>query len=325
MIEKHPSWDILDSSKIQEYMECERKYFFKYLLGWVPEAPNNHLCYGEGYHRSREHILINGYTPDTIVEAHKIFLNYYRQYFDETTDDLFEPKDPNGILSALIGYGKNWTTDEFEVVTTEIAGSVGLDDERKIYFRLDAIIEDKDGYWDLETKTGSREGQFWDRQWDLKMQVGTYSHVCYMYFGREEFKGVIIDGTFFKKGGITFRRVPIRKTYEAMLDWHFEVSKWMDMIEEDTYTLLNYCKESDVNLGCFVKRTENCTRWMRTCEYHDLCTNNAWLNPLQQCHEVPIGFRVERWDPRDREKEAKTILRIKGNKLDVEKGLGKIG
>ena len=78
-LKRVPEWDILDSSKIQSYMRCPRKYFFNHILGWSLEeeeqgaleisssgllaAPKSeirkseHLVFGTAWHHSMEHLL----------------------------------------------------------------------------------------------------------------------------------------------------------------------------------------------------------------------------------------------------------------------------
>lgn len=312
MIQPHPTWSIHDSSKIQTYQECPRKYFFEYMLGWRPESPNNHLVFGEGWHRAREHTLLHGFTPDSITEAYDLFEKYYRSKFDEITDDLFHPKCPAAIIPALVAYSKHWAGDEFEVITTEVAGVVSLDDTLALHFRLDAILKDKSGlYWVMEHKTGSRGGDFWDRQWELKVQIGTYIHVLHMlYHPGAKIGGLMVDGTLFQKSGFQFRRVPIRKHPSQIMSWHSDVRWWVQQIEGEISYLLNEQTDKEDIMACFPRNGENCTKWMRTCEYHDFCSAQTWANPLQHCHEIPIGFRQEWWDPREREKLAKTRVSI---------------
>ena len=46
-VPEHESWYIHDSSKIQEYLECPRMYFYRYVMGWTPDSFNNHTDFGE--------------------------------------------------------------------------------------------------------------------------------------------------------------------------------------------------------------------------------------------------------------------------------------
>jgi len=50
LIPYHYTWEIQDSSKVQDAMTCMRRYFYNYILGWQSDAPNNHLVFGSAWH-----------------------------------------------------------------------------------------------------------------------------------------------------------------------------------------------------------------------------------------------------------------------------------
>ncbi len=57
---QQPTFTIVDSSKLQDYMMCPRYYFYRYVLGWVPEEPNHDLIFGEAWHVSIAHLKLYG-------------------------------------------------------------------------------------------------------------------------------------------------------------------------------------------------------------------------------------------------------------------------
>ena len=93
-IPSHHEWDIVDSSKItEEFLKCKRKYFYRNILGWTSDAPNNHLHFGTCWHLAMEHLLLNDYSNESIEHAFfEIFEPAYRAVFPETTDIIFHPK-----------------------------------------------------------------------------------------------------------------------------------------------------------------------------------------------------------------------------------------
>jgi len=186
--------------------------------------------------------------------------------------------------------------DEFEVLYTEIAGTVPLTEDRKLHFRQDAICKGKHtyGYFSLEHKTtGSSISRSWTQQWPLKTQVGCYTHVLYCLFPSEEVYGVRINGAGFLKTKFSFERIPIAKTKNSMQVWLWNTLFWLDQIQWNM-ELLNECKESDEVMMAFPMNTESCSKYFG-CPYHDFCL--AWHNPLKNCDEVPMGMKQEYWDP----------------------------
>jgi len=295
-VKEHETWKIIDSSKIQEFLGCPRQYFYRYILGWQSEYPNNHLIFGEAIHLAMEYLLDNDYSTDSVAKAFDLFNNRYREDFPETTDELFGAKTPARTIEMLMEYSEKYKSDssDFDVLYTEIAGTVPLSEDRALAFRQDTICRGQEGIFSLEHKTGGKTlDKKWQEQWALKTQIGTYSHVLYCLFPDEEIFGVKINGLGFLKTKFSLERVPIRKNKESMQVWLWNTLYWLDQIYWNI-ELLDKCKESDPLMMAFPMNTESCENYFG-CAYHDFCL--AWPNPLKRCDEVPQGMKVEFWNP----------------------------
>ena len=64
-------WKVHDSSKIQGYLHCERRYFFEHVLGWRTKTPSIHLTFGSAWHRVMEVLFEDGYGTDAMIKAGK--------------------------------------------------------------------------------------------------------------------------------------------------------------------------------------------------------------------------------------------------------------
>ena len=298
----HKTWEIFDSSKIQCFISCPRHYFYRYILGWTAEQTSIHLVFGEGWHRAMETLLKEGYTIQSVEKGYNIFLSYYRQFFTEIEDANNYPKSPNSIKPSLLEYIGKWGRQDEgqDVKYTEIAGTVPVNEKRVIHFRMDSVIDTPKGIISLEHKTGSRLTAGWYDQWMVKVQTGTYLHVLSSLYNPESVYGVIINGAIFRKGKNDYVRHPIRLHIDMMNVWLWEINHYIDMVEWNMYEL-SQTSESDKVMCAFPRNGEYCTKWGRTCEFHDFCT--VWANPLQRCHEIPIGLRQEWWNPADKEEE----------------------
>lgn len=307
-IESVETFSILDASKIQEYLGCPRKFFFRYVLGWRAEGTAHALIFGEAWHRAMEHLLLHGYGKSSISEAFEQFMTYYREYFSPEQDFDFRGKSPQNALNALVKYTQYWKNDAFETLYTEVSGKVLINEEGDfLTYRLDSICRDLEtkAIFSLEHKTGSYNSQAWADQWKMKTQTNLYLHALYsLYHERDNIKGLIVNGTFFTKEP-SFTRVPIIKTAEQ-LDYFLV---WLNQIVEsikDQFSVLDIEKPSDRVMISFPRNTENCTKWNRACPFLHYC--DAWNNPLQHCGIPPFGFEVDHWNPLDR--EAKTTIDI---------------
>jgi hypothetical protein len=287
-IPQHDTWRILDSSKVQTFMECPRKYFFRYILGWTRDAPNIHLVFGEAWHEGMERILLG----DSAEQAADAFDLIFRRDFPESMDDIFFPKVPAVARAAFKQYKEVYAGDQFEVLSTEISGTAPIGPDRVLHFRIDAIVRGADGIIGLEHKTASVQSQQWREQWVLSAQVGAYGHVLHCLYEPSEVWGIIVNGTFFRKKDTGFERVPIRKQPDMLQVWLSTLNYYTEMIDANMEEL-EHCADSCGMYG--------------GCPYRDLCAYRP--NPLRYANNGPeIGFKVEWWNPADRWK--KNIIKL---------------
>jgi CRISPR/Cas system-associated exonuclease Cas4 (RecB family) len=304
----HKSWTMYDSSKVQTFMECPRKYFYRYVLGWDQEQPSIHLIFGEAWHRAMAILLREGYTKDAVEHGYSVFLEYYRESYGPEMDDILHPKSPGGALLGLLQYVKEYTPiDNFEVLHTEIAGSVPISPEDRVSFRIDGLVKQASGITVLEHKTGSRLDNSWKNQWRLSLQVRTYTHVMNCLYPPEEIWGAIVNGTFFYKDRVGFDRQPIRTNQDGMNNWLFTISHWVDRIKEEHEALEN-CVADEPVLEAFPMNTCNCTKY-GPCPNMNMC--EGWANPLRRIDAPPMGMVYRWWDPAEEaEKQAREVIHL---------------
>ena len=294
-IKEHETWSIIDSTKMNEFMECPRKYFYKYMIGWQFEEPSIHLEFGQGWHLAMEHLLLNGYGKESILDAHALLTSHYRKFFAEIMDDSYYPKNPGFALQMLQNYAKKFSDDQrqAEVLYTETSGSVMIAPDRLLYFKTDSILKGIGAYqnkkFSREHKTASRRGN----KWSLRFQIGTYNHVLYCMFGPDDVYGVEVSEAIFQKTKPDFLRTQIMRSPNSMLAWIWEANQWFDQIEKETDALIK-CDEGSHVLTAFPKNPSGCESW-GGCPFYDYCT--IWSNPLQHLGQLPEGMTVRFWNP----------------------------
>lgn len=320
-IPSHPTHSVIDSTKLKAFMTCPRRFMWEYVFGWRIEGSGNsiHLVFGQAWHEAME-ILLNRmredgkYSEDAVAEAHCALTDKYREYFTEDMDFSYAPKDPGSGLVALKQYIARYIADphDFDVLKTEIAGTVPIADNRSVHFKIDAICKDRqDRLFALEHKTTGAMTAAWPDQWPLSVQVNTYIHALYCMAEDEQVYGAQINGAVLRKKGHDFIRVPVRRTPENMEGYLQNVNQWMDQIEYNM-DLLRDAKPDDTVMLAFPMNTESCHKYNTKCPYHDFCV--ACPNPLRYIgdgEQTQPGFEIDFWDPRKNEKEAKEVVHIK--------------
>ncbi len=327
MIEHNPTWDIVDSSKLNDFIKCRRKAMYLHIFGWKTENLSNHLAFGRAYHLPMEHFLLDGYNDDSVIAGHQMLLEDYRKDFMPETDELFGAKTPDNALFVLAKYCEKYQNDLdlYDVLYTEIAGSVSIGNDKKIHFRMDSVLKDKitDKIISLEHKTGSGLWM-WAEQWALSVQVGTYTHALNCLYSPDEVDQVIMNSSHFlrakgawedlnqqgfttKKQPFDFLRHPEPRSNTQMQTWLEMITYYYDEYYRELDLLMTKCSPDDPTLVAYPMNPESCLKYGRICEFHDFCT--AWPNPLKRYSKTPpIGFKEEFWNPM--EQEAKHIMEL---------------
>lgn len=330
-IPSHETWAVIDSTKLQTFLTCPREFFYKYILGWREEKPNEHLGFGSAWHEAMEYFMQiqdgekKGYDADDIIEA---FIRFSKTYDEKMgiggevggLSDLAgysvqenKAKNKGNGGEALIEYARTYRSDQFKTLFTEVSGTISIHDDRVIYFKLDSILDGlktDPGIWSYEHKTTGRKMQAWMDQWPLIPQIGTYSHVLYTYYG-DRASGIKINGAIIRApradGTSTneFIRIPIHITRELMLMWLWETNNAMEELERNM-KLLSQADPSDKILQAFPRNGYACSKNFTGCPFTGICS--AWANPLKHGATPPPGYKQEFWDPRGKVEEGMETL-----------------
>lgn len=322
MLAEHPTWNVLDATKIQEYMRCPRRFFFNYVLGWEPEGASVDLVFGSAWHEAMEVLLEQGYTQDAVANAYLRFEALYREVFGPEMDLQLAPKIPSNAMRALARYITHWANDmqDYKVLHIEVAGSVLLAEDKPIFYKMDSIMEElaTSMIFSMEHKTTKSVQGRWAQQWRQKFQCGVYTHVLYCLFPPERVLGVKINGVQLtdppvmkndgtpRKGArdIEFLRVPVRMSQDRMADWLDTAEFYYDWIQQE-FENLSSCSADDQTMRAFPKCTESCGDFYG-CPFLDYCTAHG--NPLRLADKPPLGYTTRFWDPRSTQENAREVM-----------------
>lgn len=306
IITPHDTWDIIDVSKLTTYMACPRKYFFRYILGWETTYPNNDLVFGAAWHVAMEHLLLNGYSEDSVVKAAELFFNHYRKELGPETDEGFFPKNPAGALMGLTRYATRYAIDDknYRVLHTEVAARVKIGDNAILVGRMDCIRQDKsNGLIEvMDHKTSGRRISGWERlQWQ-SVQLLVYMHILYSIpdWDYDKVKGGRIRCTWFYKNRHEFDEVLVEKTPAEMQSGLVDILTYYDYLMRDMYLFKDTCSDDEIAMPSFPRNPESCYKYGRVCQFFDMC--NGWANPLQHCNSIPEGYKMAYWNPLEDER-----------------------
>lgn len=314
----HPAISVLDSSKLQDFMRCPRRAFFRHILGWDLEQDNVHLVFGSAWHKAMECLVATGYTEEGVVEAFTAFLDIYRASFTEEMDEVNAPKSPANALRALFLYTQKWPNDlaNLEVLHVECAGTVLIPGDHELVYKMDLIARDRNTHAieALERKTTKSLSSAWGNQWRQKFQLGTYSYVLHCLYPDEAEVSITVDGvqivdppkTARGTKDIDFLRIPIRWSIDKIEDWlqtaTFYYEWWLSELD-----VLSRCTDSTNVLPCFPKNVEACSDYFG-CPFLDHCS--AISNPLRIVGSPPPGCQIRYWNPLEELSTASEVIEL---------------
>lgn len=304
VIQPHESWNVIDSSKLSCFMECPRKYFFNHVLGWRSSFPNNHLVFGTSWHLAMEHLMREKYTDLALEQAKELFMYSYRSELPAQFDDDFRPKDPANALNTLDEYHQKYykiDTSQYEVLHTEVGGTVLIGADMPITFRLDAILYDKNRevFIDLDHKTSQRKMSNWKELFSMSPQMILYLHVMHCLYGGESKlpPEIQIRHSFFYRSKPTeFEESQITKSEDQMEGLINSLQIWYESLKTNMDILLHEDSPSEDTMSSFHQNLTSCFNYGQPCTYLNIC--NAWSNPLAHIESgPPLSMKVEFWDP----------------------------
>lgn len=314
-LQRNESWGVFDSTKLQEYLTCRRKFFFRYRLsqkGWTPSRESLDLVHGDAIHKGMQQMYLafakNGDYQSGYEDAIAAYIKrYIERYPDEEEWFYNSPKNPIGAKECFLQYPAEYKTDNFRLIGTEIYGAIPISESRTIITKLDLIVETNDGIVIVDHKTSKNSlSEIMKTQHEVSFQFASYnlaglSYVTSKGYPKSAFKGVLVNHIAFKetqKRGleVEFDRFYVTKTEEQLEKHICLVDSLISEIEANDEKALS-CKDTEEPLDCFIQNTKACTDYYRRCEFFDYC--HYVTNPLSLMDGgVPAQFALNEWDPR---------------------------
>ena len=309
-------WDVKDSSKMDTFMACPRRYFYRYILGWTADYNNIHLGFGTAWHLAVEHLAQQhhlGLTRQHTDEANDIFLESFREQFPPEWDEDHAPKNPAFAFQGLIAVANKLSKQNINVLFTEVPGTISIDTDDVVHFKIDMVAEGLSGHefngqkFIVDWKTTKTMSQGWRDQWEMAIQPKTYLHAINFLYGADNVAGVIMSGTVFRKTKpVEFMDHHVGATTTGMMTWLWTMRHYFRFLRWN-HEALTHCNDNDDVMEAFPHNPHSCTAKYGTCPFLAICSANP--NPLQMCGEPPVNMRVEHWDPRDREEDAPIMFK----------------
>lgn len=280
---------ILDSSAIVTSKECLRKYFYKYVLGFVERQAPIFFSFGSAYHKFWE-VMVNQYGKVDVNELYKIALTAaVNRFTSDIRTGLFTQETKWDFLtvdrlaiSCKVAYNfflKERSQKQVEIIAVEQILNCMLPDGEMIGGRADQIVRWSGRVWGRDHKTTSKDFIFYDRTLEPNDQFTRYTYI------ESKTSGEIIPGQMVlvmrnskkKEGGPEIRQFLASRTQWQLEQWEREQLHWNK--------ILQVCRENDT----WPQEEKNCG-W---CEYRLVCCKP---NEAAAASALKSQFTVKPWD-----------------------------
>ena len=205
----HPTWEKLDSTKLNTFERCPREYLYQHLLGWRTADTNIHLNTGIGIHLALDYLNSSAKTEEDVAHAYQLYFEQHRKHFDPEMDDTLGGKSPRNVQRALEQYAHLYKDEKWETLHTEVPTCVLVGDDM-LHCSIDQVVRATQPLFGIPSlrgklfvvdhKTTSMDTLPWRESWKLRFQIGAYIHALCAAFDPEEVGGAVINVLILRTG-----------------------------------------------------------------------------------------------------------------------------
>ena len=313
--------EFFDNTRLNALRECERKYYYRHVRHWAPDAKKPALAFGSAWHSAMDilwgrtaelyqskqstRVVIDAAYEAFIAEWTKSGFPHPDELGPDELDDL-APRTPQVALEMLHAYVPArqhiFTDPSFKLLAIEKPFAVPLapDDDTTWYIgRLDKVFSYRSRVIGMETKTTTsykKDGYFRSDFVDdfmLSSQITGYNYALRMEYG-DLSGGIWIDGALVHKSiHEGFIIIPEARSHDALDEFLWTVWTHIDSIRGNLKALEERRDPSASYMAAFPKRTTACGNY-GGCPFRSICSVVA--NP-EKLTEPPLGFIESRWSP----------------------------
>lgn len=264
----------IDNSQLQCYIDCPRKYFYKYVecLEKIKlDESDVDREFGKCFHKAIELL----YKGKGLSEAQEVFRKEFNLI---ETEKAKTPANGELLVEAYRNYWSNPVNEmsdtNLETVNVEKVQTFRLSDDIEWLVKHDRIAKNKAGYWAVETKTTSKMAWNYFRKFDLNMQISGQCEGIKREYG--QCSGAIINVACIGYRERAYRGEPagfhcefareiINRNEAQLLDWRAQVFGWARRLDKSLKTY----GVGDVSFA-FPQNTQACWNF-KGCSFIELC------------------------------------------------------
>ena len=293
--------EVFNISRLQEFQNCEQKYAHRFVSNLAPKWDGVPRPLGSAYHEFVGALYKGKKKADAGELARTSYWKEipldWKERGEKVERDVIKGQTQLEYLIAEYP----WKVEPIEdVISVEKELTWEVEEGVALRFRVDLLVRQNGLLWMRDTKTTSDDVVKVARQHRLRNQYVGYAAGVEEVLG-EKLAGVMLD--FAKKPRVNFKKVgaeissvskdlegracgfhrePIHKTPEQLEEFRVWFHKLRIGVWDATYQ------------KSFLKNSDHCGAYNRTCPFLDLCLRPDWGAGLKELYDVREADYVDR-------------------------------
>lgn len=270
------------------YQCCQRKFYFKWVLGLQEKNLADALVKGAAFHEGKAEWYRSGNESKAVRQVREYVKANATQLGNVMDGRKFAEQVTNLLVGWIRAHGRH-DLDNSKVLAVETDYSLTCGSGFTYTGRVDAILDFGDGPVIMETKSSGYSSELTTAGVVSGDQATSYLALCRASF--PSIRGVYADVSFFgsyKSGPSHTRSELITRSEDNIAEFIAGVSQAFSEISQKTEAMLAGVKPKML----FSRNTYYCQSYNKRCEYTNICLKSCTLK------EAAHGFN--RVKPEDR-------------------------
>jgi len=275
------------------YNNCQRKFFFKYVLGLKQKRVSEPLLFGSAFHEGKATFYQTADRDEALATVDRFTKSYVEKdlFENEEQQERVRHRTPILLDHWIDTYGNN-DLKNYDIVAVESQLNVSVEGTNGFTFtaRPDLIVFDKldESYWGVDTKTSTFSRTATDLNFSNGDQVTAYWWAIEKSMDIH-LEGYIADIAYWNKKSKgeynidLYRSDPVWRSERDIREFENELAGIMNEVSQKTMALeTGEYAVSDL----FRRNTHYCGAFFRPCEFIDICRG-----PIPEY--APSGFEID--------------------------------
>lgn len=266
-----------DHSAMDYLKKCDRQYFYRIVLGRVPQMQKNQtvLDFGTAYHKFKEVLERTKDIKDAIGAAKNVKIQ------EPELGSKWEFLTGSRLMKVMAIAYQAWEREKqlgkIEVIDVEMFWNVMLSDGTYVAGRMDQLVKWGGQIWNRDWKTSTKQITYFQSGTEPNDQVDRYN------FGGSNLISAPLGGTIFD---VMYHTKTVEPTITPVLATRTksQIETW---VKEQIH--INTHLKSNRELDIWPKRETSCYM----CDYKSVCRKPT---EASQMAELESRFKLSPWD-----------------------------